>query len=1188
METTKLKRFATEAQAKLRAGVATKIKSLGFDADGNAVPGSEPTKMVGGCTWNGQILPSVFAEQWEALRHRLQTKGLKEVVEEGAYTWFNRLMAIRILSMNGIAEPVLRFVDEARTPKIVDDARQGRLIPIPDQQLQRLRKLFDDSTRINEQFALLVTEFCHQTPILQACFGSLADYTELLLPNNILDKGGFIEMLNTADFITDEDYKSAELIGWLYQFYISDRKDEVFAKKGKVEADEIPAATQIFTPNWIVKYMVQNAILPQVRSNRLPEEDKKYLINDEVPDEPKKPKDLKVADLACGSGHILNECFDLLFDLYITSGYGRADAIESIFRNNLVGIDIDERARQLATFALMLKACQRDESFADAHILPKILTAPEMPELVQNPQGYLPHFFLGNYDHEIDEAWEAVKDAHTLGSIIKFNISPATRSKMEQKVNEWRREGEISHGIQAGLPVMDFILALTDSYDAIVMNPPYMPTSRVDLLKEYAINNYPDSKTDLFSVFMDVCIDRLKEGGKYGMINMQSWMFLSSFETLRKKIIDTQHIDSLLHLGSRTFDELSGDVVQNAAFVISKHRPSEAGVYYRLIDGKSCIAKCDMFFASSKRYVVEQQQFEKIPGTPIAYWLGEKFIDSFQSKSISDYSEPRVGMATADNERFIRLWHEVSIQKLSIDSPNREAAVLSRKKWFPFSKGGSFRKWYGNHEYLVNWEKDGYEIRNFKDEKTGRIRSHNYNLDFIFRSAITWGTISSGKPSFRICPIGFLYSNSGYGMFFDDYSRIYDIWGYLNSGVSKTILDVLSPGIGIESGYIRKLPFIEKDNWSDSRVKSCVSISKQDWDAHETSWDFMTNELVALGQQGLGCITATINDEIANQYFNLEMLMTEYKTKWESLFYKLHSNEEELNRQFIEIYGLQDELTPDVPLDEVTILQQGEISIVREQAGAVVIGNHQIAATIPDHIEFNLDVIIKQIISYMVGVWMGRYRLDRPGLNIAHPDPTEDELASYQYGPDNATLRIDDDAIIPILPTGAPFEDNLSKYISNFVRIAWGEASQTDNLNFIEKCLGKKIEDYVQKDFWKDHKKMYQNRPIYWLFSSKKGAFKALVYVHRMHPYTVEQIRTRYLLKYMDWLRSEAQRLEIRDADLTTAERRRLDRLRADIEECEEYHERLQVVAENAIPIDLDNGIPANHVLFGDIVTKLK
>lgn len=1187
METTKLKRFATEARAKLRAGVATKIKSLGFDADGNTFDEAAPTVMPGGAKWNGKILngdnvSTAFAEQWEALRLRLQTKGLKEVVEEAAYTWFNRLMAIRILAMNGISEPVLRFVDEARTPKIVDDARQGRVIPMSDQQLQRLNKLFADPTRISEQFALLVTEFCHQTPILQACFGSLADYTEILLPNNILDKNGFIDMLNSADFITENDYKSAELIGWLYQFYISDRKDEVFAKKGKVEADEIPAATQIFTPNWIVKYMVQNAILPQVRSSRLPEEDKKYLINDEVPDKPKKAKDLKVADLACGSGHILNECFDLLFDLYIASGYGRADAIESIFRNNLVGIDIDERARQLATFALMLKACQRDESFADAHILPKILTAPEMPELVQNPQGYLPHFFLGNYDHEIDEAWKAVKEAHTLGSIIKFNISPATRSKMEQKVNEWRREGEISHGIQVGLPVMDFILALTDSYDAIVMNPPYMPTSRVDMLKEYAAKNYPDSKTDLFSVFMDVCIDRLKDGGKYGMINMQSWMFLSSFETLRKNILDTQHIDSLLHLGPRTFDELSGEVVQNAAFVISKADPQIAeGIYYRLIDGKNCAAKRDMYFANGNRHTVaDQKLFEQIPGAPIAYWVSKAIIESFSQTPVSSVLQTREGMATADNDRFLRMWYEVD---------QRLFTKLSKtaSKWYPYNKGGQYRKWYGNREFVVNWENDGLEIKNNIDPITKRIRSHNYNGEFGLKECATWTAISSDGMSMRYCEEGFLWDSKGASGFAN--INLKYIIGLLNSIVTLEYLKFLSPTLEIKVGHISKVPYIESNVQTISNIVSdLIRISSSDWNAHETSWDFKTNELVVISQDGLGKITATINDEVADQYFNLEILMTEYKTKWENLFYRLHSNEEELNRQFIEIYGLQDELTPDVPLDEVTILQQGEISIVKEQPGAVVIGDRQIAATIPEHIEFNLDVIIKQLISYMVGVWMGRYRLDRPGLNIAHPEPTEVELASYQYGPDNATLRIDDDAIIPILPTGAPFEDNLSKYISDFVRIAWGETSQTDNLNFIEKCLGKKIEDYVQKDFWKDHKKMYQNRPIYWLFSSKKGAFKALVYVHRMHPYTVEQIRTRYLLKYMDWLRSEAQRLEIRDADLTTAERRRLDRLRADIEECEEYHERLQVVAENAIPIDLDNGIPANHALFGDIVTKLK
>ena len=1201
METTKLKRFATEARARLRAGVATKIRSLGFDAEGNAVPGMEPTPMVGGCTWNGQILPSAFAEQWEALRRRLKAKGFKEVVEEGAYTWFNRLMAIRILSMNGIAEPVLRFVDEARTPKIVDDARQGRVITMPDQQLQRLRKLFDDPTRINEQFALLVTEFCHQTPILQACFGSLADYTELLLPNNILDKGGFIEMLNTADFITEADYKSAELIGWLYQFYISDRKDEVFAKKGKVEADEIPAATQIFTPNWIVKYMVQNAVLPQVRSNRLPEEDKTYLIDKEAPEEPKKPKDLKVADLACGSGHILNECFDLLYDLYIASGFGRGEAIEGIFRNNLVGIDIDERARQLATFALMLKACQRDESFADAHILPRILTAPDMPESVENPEDYLPHFFLGNYDKEIAEAWKLVKDAHTLGSIIKFDISPVTRSKMEQKVKEWRSESDIPYGIQLGLPIMDFILALTDSYDAIVMNPPYMGGGKMDnILVKYVKDIYPDSKADLMTVFMEVAIKRTVKGGFWAMINLPSWMFLSSFEALRINIIKTQQIVCLNHNGRGVFGSDFGSVT----FVVQNIEPYKEGIYKRLftehVQVRSNEVIHQLYLKDSTVYESRQSNFLLIPGTPIGYWLSKPMLENFGANRVGDEMVTREGMATADNERFLRLWSEISIK-------NFKSFNYTSDKWYPYNKGGQFRKWYGNQDYVVDWSNDGEDIKNNIDPQTGRIRSHNYNGEYAFRKCGTWSAISSGSFSIRYCPEGFLWDSKG-ACGFSEQNLLYII-GLLNSTVSKEYLKVLAPTVDFKVGDIIRVPLIiENESQILNLTSSCIDVAKADWDAHETSWNFQRNGLLDIDidkamaiVNEYSDITGICLDMAALEPTKLEWLVSMNKMNWEAKFIRLHANEEELNRQFIEIYGLQDELNPHVDYEDITILQQGEISLYRPTHGIEFHGGKEEVAKYGEVLEdegiviepqsrilWQDDVLIKQLISYMVGVWMGRYRLDRPGLNIAHHDPTDEEMASYKYGPDNAALVIDDDAIIPILPTGAPFEDNLTEYIANFVRIAWGEASQTDNLNFIEQCLGKKIEDYVQKDFWKDHKKMYQNRPIYWLFSSKKGAFKALVYVHRMHPYTVEQVRTRYLLKYMDWLRSEAQRLEIRDADLTTAERRRLDCLRSDIEECEEYHERLQVVAEQAIPIDLDNGIPANHALFGDILTKLK
>ena len=1067
--------------------------------------------------------------------------------------------------------------------------------------LQRLRKLFDDPTRINEQFALLVTEFCHQTPILQACFGSLADYTELLLPNNILDKGGFIEMLNTADFITEADYKSAELIGWLYQFYISDRKDEVFAKKGKVEADEIPAATQIFTPNWIVKYMVQNAVLPQVRSNRLPEEDKTYLIDKEAPEEPKKPKDLKVADLACGSGHILNECFDLLYDLYIASGFGRGEAIESIFANNLLGIDIDERARQLATFALMLKACQRDESFADAHILPRILTAPDMPESVENPEDYLPHFFLGNYDKEIAEAWKLVKDAHTLGSIIKFDISPVTRSKMEQKVKEWRSESDIPYGIQLGLPIMDFILALTDSYDAIVMNPPYMGGGKMDnILVKYVKDIYPDSKADLMTVFMEVAIKRTVKGGFWAMINLPSWMFLSSFEALRINIIKTQQIVCLNHNGRGVFGSDFGSVT----FVVQNIEPYKEGIYKRLftehVQVRSNEVIHQLYLKDSTVYESRQSNFLLIPGTPIGYWLSKPMLENFGANRVGDEMVTREGMATADNERFLRLWSEISIK-------NFKSFNYTSDKWYPYNKGGQFRKWYGNQDYVVDWSNDGEDIKNNIDPQTGRIRSHNYNGEYAFRKCGTWSAISSGSFSIRYCPEGFLWDSKG-ACGFSEQNLLYII-GLLNSTVSKEYLKVLAPTVAFKVGDIIRVPLIiENESQILNLTSSCIDVAKADWDAHETSWNFQRNGLLDIDidkamaiVNEYSDITGICLDMAALEPTKLEWLVSMNKMNWEAKFIRLHANEEELNRQFIEIYGLQDELNPHVDYEDITILQQGEISLYRPTHGIEFHGGKEEVAKYGEVLEdegiviepqsrilWQDDVLIKQLISYMVGVWMGRYRLDRPGLNIAHHDPTDEEMASYKYGPDNAALVIDDDAIIPILPTGAPFEDNLTEYIANFVRIAWGEASQTDNLNFIEQCLGKKIEDYVQKDFWKDHKKMYQNRPIYWLFSSKKGAFKALVYVHRMHPYTVEQVRTRYLLKYMDWLRSEAQRLEIRDADLTTAERRRLDCLRSDIEECEEYHERLQVVAEQAIPIDLDNGIPANHALFGDILTKLK
>ena len=1217
METTKLKRFAAEARTNLMDGVSRKLQLLGFDKKGNVV--AEPQPVQGGVLWNGEEYPEAFYRQWTTLRDRIRERGVREVVEEASYIWFNRMMAIRILTMNGLCEPVLRYDEPIGLPLLLSDARMGRVPEMSAQERARFNKLMDDDNRTYDQFALLLTAWCHANPVIHACFGSINDYVELLLPDNILRPDGFIAKLNETQFISEEDYKSAELIGWLYQFYISDRKDEVFTKKGKVEADEIPAATQIFTPNWIVKYMVQNTILPQVDADEEIIESAKYLVKTENNTDRKvELEDLKVADFACGSGHILNECFDLLFDLYRSEAYSRREAIEYIFTKNLTGIDIDLRAKQLATFALLLKACQKDPSFADAHCLPHVISIPEIDkELIdladtRSITSYLHHFFLGAETTECSEqmtnAIALLKDADSLGSIIKFDLSTSTRRQLVEAVDHWKRQDELPTAIKADLQIMDFILTLTDTYDAIVMNPPYMPTSKVDGLKEYAVKNYPESKTDLFSVFMDVCIDRLKDGGKYGMINMQSWMFLSSFEALRKKIIDEQHIDSLLHLGPRTFDELSGEVVQNAAFVISKEIPKNEGVYYRLIDGKSCSEKQDNFLDLNNRYIIaEQSTFDKIPGYAIGYWLSNAIINLFSNSKINDLSDICVGIQTGDNDKYIHYWYEVDNSSLYFGCKTSKESILSDAKWYPYNKGGNGFKWYGGNYLVVNWHHDGEDIRK---EDGSVLRNQN----FYFHPCLTFPRIGSGQLMVRYSPTGALFDING-PTIHPKISRTF-LLGYLNSKVLNNFLSILCPTLTFQVGDVGRAPCISQFNqYVDKIVDDNIKISKSDWDSHETSWDFQRSGLLDIDADNAMSIVSDYSDATGicidmavPEPSKLEWLVSMNKMNWEAKFYRLHANEEELNRQFIEIYGLQDELNPHVDYEDITILQQGEISLYRPTHGIEFYGGKEEAAKYGEVLEdegfviesqsriiWNDDVLIKQLISYIVGVWMGRYRLDRSGLHIAHPNPMEEELAEYSFNLSGSeeTLRIDEDAVIPVLPQDAQFFDNLYNYVVEFVRKVWGDEKLAENINFIEKCLGKRLNDYLMKDFWKDHKKMYQNRPIYWEFASKKGAFRALVYAHRMDRYTVEVLRSKYLLPYRAFIERKIAALDARSNDLSTKERKELDNLRNKIlPELSEYAERVEVVAQQSAmrdPVfDLDDGIIKNHALFGDIVTKLK
>lgn len=1006
MDTNRIKRFATEARNILKAGIAAKITTLGFDKHGNVAEKNKPQLMQGGSLWNEQLQTEGFYYQWMSLYNRIQQKGISEVYEEAAYTWFNRLCAIRILQKNNLCSPVLTYADAARTPVIVDEARQGRIPQMKEELRQRLVELLDDDTKVTEQFAILITAWCHDNPIINQCFGSIADYTELLLPNNILAEGGFVDLLNHTEFITGEEFQSPELIGWLYQFYISERKDEVFAKKGKFEADEIPAATQIFTPNWIVKYMVQNTV-GRIYLDNNPYETQvqkkwQYLVEpSEKPDEKNTLKyneltDLKVADLACGSGHILNECFDLLYDLYIVEGYGRGEAVENIFIHNLTGIDLDTRAKQLSQFALLLKACQKDAAFADAHVLPNVLDMTGVvPALDKKAMAEACLQFVGGYEdvagEMLEEDFELLKEADNLGSIMIFNNDENYLNMLRSHYQDWTKNGtdDCPADIKLLLPGVKMILALTEHYHALVMNPPYMGGGKMNsVLSKYVKDNYSEAKADLFSVFMDMGMKRLIFGGKMAQINMQSWMFLSSFEKLRDIFLHIYVIDSMLHLGPRTFDELSGEVVQNTAFVLTKPRFSEygmmtsfelaskpleerkaiinklieegdsgefkknireaKGIYYRLVDGKNCADKEQMFLTNKDgnedgKHIyypnVEQLNFSKIPGAPIGYWVTPKIQEIFTSNlALSAVCSPTQGLATADNARFLRLWFEPSYSRIGIGCENAALAARSQKKWFPYNKGGSFRRWYGNQEFVVNWEEDGKEIKEYKGAV---IR----NPTFYFKSSVSWGLIASNASSFRFYPSGFIYDVAGMSLFANDTNNQLFLLGSLNTKLAFKLVRLMNPTVNMQCGDIAKTPYLRLDSNQKMRsisdnVETNVSISHEDWDAHETSWDFQRNELLSIDAD---TYMENIDYKIEKHFEetgehislspaipkldSLEWRMEQYKTKWERKFMQLHKNEEELNRQFIDIYGLQDELTPDVPLNEITILQQGEISI---------------------------------------------------------------------------------------------------------------------------------------------------------------------------------------------------------------------------------------------------------------------
>jgi len=1177
MKTDHIKKFAVQARTNLISQVSDALVKLGYNSETFDFK-EEPIPAEGGYVFQGHMhndSNNTFLNQWENLKDELKKHKVEDLTEEVAYTWFNRVMAVKILGENGYIKPILDpLSDNVSTPLLISNAKNGDVPKLTKTERERFDILILDETKESELFSLLFVAYCRNYPLISRVFGNIDDYKQLLIPD-LLGSNGLVTMLQNTDIITDDDYKQAELIGWLYQFYISEKKAEVFAgfkKKKKADANTLPAATQIFTPNWIVKYMVENTVGQvwlDANSDSDIAKDMPYYIKPDVSYKPtpiiSEAKDLKLLDPACGSGHLLVEGFNILMKCYEEEFYEPKEAARAILKNNLFGLDIDLRAAQLARFAVLLLAAKADPDILVEDIIPNIYEMPEPRDFSEDELCYFLGIKKTDKDitgdkclKEFSVALDLMQQSKTLGSIMKFNLSDESLNKIKERIEYWKSNTSdnvfYSPSIEDLKPFLDVLLVMTQKYEAVVANPPYMGSGNFnEELKKYATKEYKDSKSDLFTIFMDVCRLFIKSEGFYSMINLPTWMFTSSFMKLREILLKENQICSLLHMGRGIFGVDWGSVT----FVLKKTENRNNGQYFRLHkrnfqhidvldikeiflnaknnhkfkfdfdayikeDEKIKIKKIEDSLSGSKIYFsINQNDFKKIPGSPVAYWLSEKMFDVFtKNKTLGEIGDSKVGLQTGDNNRFLRLWNEIDVKKTCFDARDKNSALQSSKKWFPCNKGGARRKWYGNQEYLVNWENDGYEIKHFTDIK-GKLRSVVRNPGFYFKESISWGKITSGGTSFRYYPNGFVFDVNGMCYFTSIDSNMILLIGLLNSSLYYKIAEIINPTLALECGDLAKFPAppeleIDIKDRVKATVKNCIAISKRDWDAHETSWNFKENEFLRIKKESESADHKEDAELSLVNPGNLESLYNKYCEEWRNIFMQLQTNEEEINKIFIDHYDLADEISYKVPLKDITILQQGEIKIN------------------DNDIEFQGREIMSQFISYLTGCFMGRNRLDKPGLCIAYPDATSEEIAPYSYN--GHLFEIDDDGIIPLMDAEVSFPDNGLNRIKNTISIIFGAENQVENLNFIENQLGKTLEEYLVKDFYNDHCKRYNKRPIYWLFSSPKGAFKVLVYMHRLNKHTVDNIRQNYLLPHIGNLKNRIEVAEKEVNEMTSKE----------------------------------------------------
>ena len=1195
MDKNVLKKYAVWARRELIVRVGQRATFYGVTAEDYGDVSAESI--------NGRILSDIEKKQRKALIAQIRKKGYEEVIEEVAYTWFNRFLALRFMEVNGyLPDRVKIFTDcdNRFQPQILNEAID---LEIDGLDMEKVYA-YKDANQTEELYKYLLVVQCNAlNAVLPGMFQKIEDYTELLLPDKLLLEGSVIERM--IALIPEEDWKDAvQIIGWMYQYYNSEKKDEVFAalkKNVKITKENIPAATQLFTPDWIVRYMVENS-LGRLWLEGHPNEELKadwiYYL-EEAEQEPEveaelakiraeyaqlTPKDIRCIDPCQGSGHILVYMFDVLMQIYESYGYTTQEAVASIVKNNIYGLDIDERAAQLSYFAVMMKACQYDKRFLkrkDEDGKPKV-PQPRVYAIQESndvDSHVLEYFCNGNAELKevMGTIMEEMHDAKEYGSIItvteqNWNVIYARFEEIKEDISI-HKEGALEL-----LPLVQVAQSLAQKYDVVVTNPPYMGGSGMsNILSTFVKRKFPNTKSDMSTIMMEHILDMCSKFGYMSMINIPVWMFLSSYEKMRNNILRNNMIINMVHPGRGIF----GSDFGTTSFVISKQRIKKyIGRYYRLFDSQGEVHSIEerrrAFLDGRGLHLVQQDNFEKIPGMPIAYWLQRQIYEMYGSyKTMAEIAEPKVGMQTSNNDKYLRFWHEIRFDEFRGSSFGL--------KWIKYLKGGAYRKWYGNLEYLLFYNKTPDYILS---QKNARV----LDLEFLKKKKCTWTDLTISKNSFRIAPDDTFYDISGHCFFPKEKDQLW-LLGYVNTSIFAELLKVFNSTIHCQVGDVGKIivPNIEsqKKKVSDLAEQN-VNFSKVDWDSFETSWDFVGHPLT----QGI------IEDGLIMDKYK------DWKTECDTRFNQLKANEEELNRIFIDIYGLQNEFSPEVDDKDVTIRKA------------------------------DLQRDIKSLISYAVGCMFGRYSIYKQGLIYAggnfnevygdfpieviniNPNIAAHGTALYKYGAPIDTYEkvylkdiehmedaemfwgVTESNIIPITDDEY-FADDIVGQFMDFIRIVYGEKSLEENLKFIADALGGKgqprevIRNYFLNDFFKDHCKIYQKRPIYWLFDSgKKNGFKCLIYMHRYEPDMIARIRTDYVHEQQSRYRTAIADLEHRIANAGTSERVKLNKslkkIQEQADELHTYEEKIHHLADQMIAIDLDDGVKHNYEIFKDVLAKIK